>query len=444
MRLSRYLKIFPSPDTPGHLILYSTRRASVLRISEKSLQQIEAETLPEDDRETLESYGILVSDPAKERVEILGRFDEANRRSKKFTAIVVLNLDCNLACGYCFEEGVRGKHKMSAETIDLLVEWIEREHLAFGRKVSIEFYGGEPLLSMDLIRSIASRLKKTSNENGLPFEFHLVTNGTLLTRPDALELKSFGMKEVLITLDGPKDIHDRCRPFVSGKGSSFDVIIRNIQDITDITAVQIGGNFTRENYREFPRLLDHLLAVGITPDKLKSVRFSQVTGRIGDGAIPDYSSACNCTDEEWLCEATVYLREEILKRGFPTPKPGPAGCMVEFANDIVVNVDGTIYKCPVFVGREGFSIGNLQSGIVDGCCPYGPDVWKREECLDCSYLPMCFGGCRFMKFLRDGDIDGPDCWKSFLDATLERCILQDLKYRPKNKKAPRCENGRPD
>ncbi len=74
MRLSRYLKIYPCPDTPGHLILYSTRRAAVLRVPEKTLQQIEDGTLPEADRETLSRYGILVPVPAAEREELLNRF----------------------------------------------------------------------------------------------------------------------------------------------------------------------------------------------------------------------------------------------------------------------------------------------------------------------------------------------------------------------------------
>jgi uncharacterized protein len=443
MRLSRYLKIFPSSNSPGHLILYSTRRAAILCVPEKTLLQIEEGTLTECDRETLVFYGILIPAQAAEREEMLTRFDEANRRSIKFTAIVVLNLDCNLACGYCFEEGVRGKQAMSPETADLLVDWIEREQIAKGRKVSIDFYGGEPLLSVDLIRSISQRLRQSCEEKGLPFEFSLVTNGTLLTRPIALELAALGMKSVKITLDGPREIHDQSRPFVSGRGS-FDIIVNNILEIMDTTEVQIGGNFTRENYREFPRLLDHLLAVGITPERLDAVQFNQVIGRVSDGAIPNYASACNCTDEEWLCDATVYLREEILRRGFPTPKPGPAGCMVEFANDLVVNVDGAIYKCPAFVGREGFSVGDLRGGIIDDGSVYNPGVWKRDECLECAWLPQCFGGCRFMKFLRDGDMGGVDCWKSFLDATLEKCILQDLKYRPKHKKATYSENGRPE
>jgi uncharacterized protein len=319
---------------------------------------------------------------------------------------------------------------MSAETAALLVDWIEREQLAHGRKVSLDFYGGEPLLSVDLIRSIATRLAESSAEKGLPFEFSLVTNGTLLDRPLALELASLGVNEAKITLDGPRDTHDRSRPFVNGKGS-FDTIVSNIREICDVVGVQIGGNFTRENYREFPRLLDYFLQVGITPEKLRVVQFNQVTGRVGAPGIPDYASSCNCTDEEWIYSATLYLRDEILKRGYSTPKPGPAGCMVEFQHDLIVNIDGAIYKCPAFVGRQDFAVGDLQRGIVSAGEPYNLDVWKKPECLECAYLPLCFGGCRFLRFLRSGNIDDVDCWKSFLDATLEGCILQDLKHRPK-------------
>jgi uncharacterized protein len=430
MYLSKYLNIFPFPDTPGHRLLYSTRRAAMVRVSEETLRMIEEGTLPDDDRETLARLGILVPDPAAEREEMLNRFAEANKKGKRFSAIVVLNLDCNLACGYCFEEGVRGKHTMAPETADLLVDWIEREHLAKGRKVSLDFYGGEPLLSADLIRSISGRLAKSAAEHGLSYEFQLVTNGTLLTRKIAQELKEIGMTGAKVTIDGPRDVHDQSRPFASGKGSSFDLIVDNLREIWDLVELQLGGNFTRENYRQFPRLLDQLLAVGITPEKLRTVRFNQVTGRIGSPAVPDYSSGCNCTDEEWLYEATLFLRGEILRRGFPTPKPGPAGCMVEFENELVINFDGAIYKCPAFVGREGFAVGDLRRGIVRDGAAYTPGVWKKPECLDCAYLPQCFGGCRFLKFLRDGQTDGVDCWKPFLDATLEQSIRQDLRYRP--------------
>jgi uncharacterized protein len=429
MHLSRYLKIYLCPDTPGHVILYATRRAAVVRVPERTLRQIEAGTLPEADQKTLARLGILVPDPVAETEELLNRFAEVNRRSKKFHAIVVLNLDCNLACPYCFEEGVRGLHYMTAETADLLVEMIERDQIAHGREVSLDFYGGEPLMSRDLIRSISRRLQESSRERGLPFSFSLVTNGTLLTRPCAEEMKALGLKNVKVTLDGPREIHDRSRPFASGRGSSYDAIVRNIHQVWDLVDLQLGGNFTQETYREFPRLLDELLAVGITPEKLRLVQFNQVIGRVGGSGIADYASACNCTDEEWLYEATTYLRGEILNRGFHTSKPGPAGCMVEFDNDLVVSIGGTIYRCPAFVGREGFAVGDLRHGVVDDGRVYNRNVWKKPECLECAYLPQCFGGCRFLKYLRDGRIDDVDCWRPFLDATLESCIRQDLAYR---------------
>ena len=66
--------------------------------------------------------------------------------------------------------------------------------------------------------------------------------------------------------------------------------------------------------------------------------------------------------------------------------------MVEFTNDLVINVDGTIYKCPAFVGREGFTVGDLRNGVVDNVDAYNTAVWKKQECLDCAYLPQCFGG----------------------------------------------------
>jgi uncharacterized protein len=437
MHLSRYLKIFPDPGDPGRVILFSTRRCSVLSVPKDTLKRIEEGNLPEAELNTLVKNGILVPDPAKEREEMVTRFDRVNERGRRFDAIVLLTLECNLACGYCFEEGVRGSGAMSPDTAGLLVEWIEREQIARGRKVSIDFYGGEPLMALDLIRSISARLRESSEANGLPFEFHLVTNGTLLTRPVAQELKELGLGVAKFTLDGPAEIHDRSRPFVSGRGS-FQTIAGNILETMDLTRVQIGGNFTRDNYREFPKLLGALLEMGIDPKKLDAVQFSPVTGRVGGSPIPDYKNVCTCTGEEWLGEATLFLREEILKRGFPTPRPGPAGCMIEFANSMVVNVDGAIYRCPVFVGREGFAIGSLQGGMGDSSV-YGPGIWKREECLECPWLPLCFGGCRFMSYLKDGDMNGVDCWKGLLEATMEKSVLQDLKYRPKNKNAPRSE-----
>jgi uncharacterized protein len=75
------------------------------------------------------------------------------------------------------------------------------------------------------------------------------------------------------------------------------------------------------------------------------------------------------------------------------------------------------------------AVGDLETGIGNYAVSHNLDVWKKDECLDCAYLPLCFGGCRFLKMLRDGRIDDVDCRKKYLDETLEAFVRQDLRYK---------------
>ncbi len=121
-------------------------------------------------------------------------------------------------------------------------------------------------MALPRLKEIAGRLQHSAAEAGTKFSFTMVTNGTLLTRAVAEELVPLGFTAAQLTLDGPPEIHDLQRPFVSGKGS-FTVIARNIRDVCDLITVHVGGNFTPDNYREFPRMLDLLLAEGIDPQR---------------------------------------------------------------------------------------------------------------------------------------------------------------------------------
>ncbi len=100
--------------------------------------------------------------------------------------------------------------------------------------------------------------------------------------------------------------------------------------------------------------------------------------------------------------------------------------MVEFDSDIVVAYDGSLYKCPAFMGDEELKVGTLSEGINDYRESHGLDLWKNEECLECAYLPLCFGGCRFLRKVKSGRIDGVDCRKAMLDASLATIVRQDL------------------
>lgn len=426
MQLSNYLKIYHCPDQPGMSLVYSTIRSSVVLLSDDLLEAAENDSLPDTERATLARLGILTPDRATEQERMRAIFDTP-RPGTPFSAIVVLNLDCNLACTYCYEDAFRGRHYMSEETADLLVETVRRERIAKGQPVRLTFYGGEPLLSLELIRAISRSLRETAQEQGVAFSFSLVTNGTLLNRACAEELVALGLSGAKITLDGPAELHNQSRPYISGNGS-YEAILRNVADIFDIVPLQLGGNYTRDNYRHFPRMFDDLIERGVNPGRIATVLFAPVTPKAGERVLSDFNTGCTCSYEPWLMEAGVFLREESLKRGFAAPKPKLSPCMVELEHDLVINYDGSYYKCPAFMAYPQLRIGSLAEGIADYRQSHNLDLWKTEECLGCAYLPICFGGCRQLTLLRNGEINEVDCRREYYDTVLEKVIRQDLAH----------------
>ncbi len=431
MHLSRYVKLYPAKESADRFLLHSTLRASTVVISGAALEIARSGCGTGAEVETLRRLGMLVDDPEQEREQMRTLLDRFNGKSRKFSAIVVLNLDCNLDCGYCYEGSFRDNSYMSQETAQLLVKTLIRDRLAKGMDVSLTFYGGEPLLSEDLIRTISEPLLEAAQLNKVSYSFNLVTNGTLLDRRTAQRLLPLGLKGAKFTLDGPREIHDRQRPYASGSGS-FDAIANNIAQIWDLVPITLGGNFHPENYREFPRLLDHLLDCGITPDKIRRIFFTPVTPKAG---CAENGSGCSCSCEPWLVEALSFLRGEILAHGFAGPEIKLGACMVQVEDNVVVNCDGSLYKCPAFMGWDGMSVGTLAEGVADYATSHGIGNWQNEQCLDCSYLPLCFGGCRFLNLLQEKEVGALDCRREFFDGALENMILQNMAHSPAKKTA---------
>jgi uncharacterized protein len=425
MELSHYLTTYPCPDKPGRILLIATRRCAVLELSAALWYRLRGGgELTEKERDTFVRLGVLVASRSVEQEELRNTFTTIDAASRRFEVTAALTLECNLACPYCFEDPFRGRLVMSSETADLLVQKLT-ERMAAGLDIAVDFYGGEALLRLELLRGIARRLKEAAALHGVTFMFNLFSNGVLLTRAVVEELVPLGLTAVRLTIDGPPDIHNAQRPFVSGQGS-FATITANLRDVYERVLIDLNGNYTRDNYRRFPELLDMLIEQGINPAQMKQVTFSPVMPRADGSVSGDFGSACACTGEPWVIEAHLFLRQEIIRRGFPTSKLGPSACMIEFANDIVVNYDGSLYKCPVFMGQEEMRVGSLADGIGDYRQSHNMDLWKNDECLECAYLPLCFGGCRFFRKLQTGAIDGVDCRRVMLDASLERLVRQDL------------------
>jgi uncharacterized protein len=358
--------------------------------------------------------------------------EQTNATSTTFSATVALTMNCNLACSYCFEDNFRAGQTMSEETADQLVEYVVREQLGRKRDLEIRFYGGEPLMAMPILKRIAGALRDAAQAAGQKFSCSMVSNATLLTRSVVEELLPYGLSAVQITLDGSREIHDLQRPFVSGKGS-FDVILSNLKEVYDLVTLKPGGNFNRDNYREFPAMLDAMGEAGIDPGKVGAVQFGAIHPKTG-GHDP-LGSNCFANDEPWIVDALLYLREQTVARGFKTDPVAMGVCMVELDATLVVNWDGSLYKCPAFLGWPELAVGTLADGIGDYSESHNLTLWHNDECLDCAYLPLCFGGCRLVPKLNHGIIDQVNCRRNYYDQALEKLVMQDLRAKASKRSA---------
>ncbi|MEW5744689.1 MAG: geopeptide radical SAM maturase [Nitrospirota bacterium] len=421
MKVSRYCLTFPYKADSDLSLFFSSKKSSALLVPAAVIDDIARGALSDEESDTLKELGIIAEHD--EQAELLGFIEDINALRKRLDLIVVMNLDCNLACTYCFEGTRKGRLFLSADTADALIAFIENS-LDGKEELRITFYGGEPLLSLEQIVSIAERVKALARARNVKFILSLVTNGTLLTRSVVEKLKPLGLNSAKVTLDGPREVHDAFRPFKSGRGS-FDSIIRTIHEICDLTNIQIGGNYTRDSYPGFPRLLDYLIEEGLTPDKIRAVKFDPVAQESSEYALPDFNDGCASLNEPWLFEASVFLRNEIMKRGYRTPRIMPSPCMIELNSSFVVHYDGSLYKCPGLIGRRQYCVGHIADKVEEYRQSHHLDNWKNEQCLACAYLPLCFGGCRYMRLVREGSMEGVECRKPYFDAVLGELVHQD-------------------
>ncbi len=426
MFLSHYLKIWDAPDHPGYSLFFSTKQASLALVPDEVLTDLQNGKDAGEYTDELAQLGMLVPDLAAERLEVFDYMNEINRLNPGVNIAVILGLACNFSCVYCYEGSMKGSRKMSDATAEQLVEYAKNCMTPGKEKLTLNFYGGEPLLYVDLIKKIATRLKSWADTDQRKFGFSLVSNGSLLTRSVVQELLPLGLNAVKITLDGPPETHNILRPFKSG-APSFTQILANIKECNDLVTIGISGNFTQDTFTQFPKLLDILITAGITPETTGPIQFSPASQTSDRYTNPDFTGGCRSSDEPWIAEATLFLRKEILQKGFKNPKIKPSPCMVEINDACTVNHDGVLYKCPAMIGDETLQAGTIWKGTNDYRALYRVGRYQEEEkCQKCDYLPLCFGGCRDMTRQREGNFAGVECMREFFDATVEGSVMMGI------------------
>ncbi len=160
---------------------------------------------------------------------------------------MVLGMECNFACRYCFEGSQKGGKAMDDATADQLVAFVKERFGPNKKKLLLQIYGGEPLLYRKRLLYLARQLKPLVEARGAEFKIDLVSNGSLLTGQVVEELNPWGLDGVKVTIDGLPDNHNHFRPFKSGQGK-FRGHCPQPAQVCGMTKIRLGGNYTNETY----------------------------------------------------------------------------------------------------------------------------------------------------------------------------------------------------
>lgn len=323
--------------------------------------------------------------------------------------------DCNLACKYCFaEEGeYHGRRAlMSFETGKKALDFLVANS---GKRVNLEvdFFGGEPLMNWEVVKQLVSYGRSLEEKHNKKFRFTLTTNGVLLN-DEVMDFVNKEMSNVVLSLDGRKEINDKMRPFRTGQGS-YDLIVPKFKELAESrnqTNYYIRGTFTRENL-DFSEDIKHFADLGF-----KQMSIEPVVGpeeepySIREQDLPKIM-------EEYDKLALEYIKRHKEGNGFNffhfmiDLTQGP--CVVKRLSGcgsgteyLAVTPWGDLYPCHQFVGNEDFLMGNVDDGIIrkDIVGEFKEcNVYAKEKCKDCFAKFYCSGGCAANSYNFHGTIN---------------------------------------
>jgi uncharacterized protein len=418
------------------------------------LTRDDASAFTADERETIETLadqGFIVESRESERHDLDEYFRNIREDSDQMKVTVLTTLQCNFACDYCFQ-GDHGDHNLFAQKMTLeqaaqVVSWIETRLDALRpERFILTLFGGEPLLNLPVAYYLAEKCHEACTARGVVLKISIITNGLLLTEEVVDRLLPYGLMGVKITLDGDRDTHNRMRP-LRGKQGTFDRIIENMRRVGHKVPLTVGGNFDESSVDSYPALLDFLREqdfaqnivkvnfkpiikqTPVTPKGMIALTAVGANGKplngtcmTSAGAGTSVGGSSPCDSCHFVDEKMTFLRDETRRRGFPTPDGVHLGpCEIHRKHAYTIGPDGALYACPGFTGEPAQSTGHIDgrqeswrmsaAERFDALAPY-------KNCGDCSFIPVCAGGCSVASHTELGDMNAPSCHKGSLEAAL--------------------------
>ena len=324
--------------------------------------------------------------------------------------------DCNLACRYCFaEEGeYHGRraimsYEVGKKALDFLVA-----NSGNRTNLEVDFFGGEPLMNWEVVKQLVAYGRSLEEEHHKKFRFTITTNGVLLN-DEILEFVNKEMGNMVLSIDGRKEVHDRMRPHRGGQGS-YDEIVPKFKKAAESRGQMnyyVRGTYTHYN-TDFAKDVLHLADLGFKQISVEPV----VAPETEDYAIREEDLPQLLAQYDELAEEMIKRRKEgngfnffhfmIDLEGGPCVAKRLSGCG-SGTEYLAVTPWGDLYPCHQFVGNEDFLMGNVDEGVLrtdirdefKQC-----NVYAKEKCKDCFAKFYCSGGCAANSYNFTGNVNG--------------------------------------
>ena len=347
--------------------------------------------------------------------DMAGTFKERSGDVVKALCLHVAHT-CNLNCSYCFAS--QGKYhgdralmsfEVGKRALDFLIE-----NSGHRTNLEVDFFGGEPLMNWEVVKQLVAYARTQEEPHHKKFRFTLTTNGMLID-DDVIDFANREMSNVVLSLDGRKEIHDRLRVDYAGNGS-YDRIVPRFQKLVASRGGKnyyMRGTFTHAN-PDFTKDLFHMADLGFTELSMEPVV-----------CAPGDPAALTAEDLEIVKEQYEILAKDMLRRekegkpitfyhymldltGGPCVYKRISGCG-SGTEYMAVTPWGDLYPCHQFVGEEKYKLGNIWDGVTNTALREdfrACNAYARKECDDCWARLYCSGGCAANAYHATGSIRG--------------------------------------
>lgn len=432
MKISKYNFFLPYESEKEKYIAYNSLSNSMALINKDDYEKYRG--LAENDIkinnnelvEQLKLGGFLIDDEIDEKKQIQFNMYKNRFENDKLSLTLAPTSDCNFRCIYCYEKDNIKNTYMNKETQGNLIKLVKN----YSKKIShlnIGWYGGEPLLAMDIIENLSKEFISICRENNISYYASMVTNGYNLTRENIEKINEFKISLLQITLDGDEKTHNS-RRFLKGGQPTYSRIINNIisnKEILPETAIRI--NVDSNNSKKINDVINILVE-----NQLQS-KVKPYLGHVIN--TNDCYSDNKCLRFSEYCDLDYEFEAYLISRGFTKasikryPQRIGTVCSADTFSSHVINANGDLYRCWSDLGDISKKVGNVNNKedikadrkIIDFMI-YDPT--EDEKCKECKHLPICMGGCP-MK-VRDNIEDRCSDTKFKLESYLNN-VVKELK-----------------